>query len=145
MTAPTTTGLQAGLPASESAVPMPQVPQCEEAASFNSLTAALEQPEQVCQLSLHDDSVDVFLQNIDTFTNLKILHLAGQDLTAFPVEITKLTQLTVLNLSKNRIAALPPEISTLQNLQYLVLRENPITLETIKQIAPLVPRAQIVY
>ncbi|MQM04666.1 hypothetical protein Taro_037469 [Colocasia esculenta] len=66
------------------------------------------------------------LQNVpEGFFNsmpaLRVLDLAGTDLSEFPIEITSLTSLQYLCLSYNDITSLPVELGNLTNLRQLIL------------------------
>ena len=58
------------------------------------------------------------------FSQLRILHLRNNNLTAIPGDVMRLTNLVVLDASSNKLHTLPPELGELFNLKDLVLSHN---------------------
>lgn len=61
---------------------------------------------------------------IDQFSRLESLNLAGNKLTTFPTNIGNLKNLRHLDVSRNLISSLPPEIGQLTNLQTFRLQSQ---------------------
>ena len=60
-------------------------------------------------------------------SQLRELHLAGNQLTGIPSELGQLTRLRELDLSDNKLTGIPPELGQLTQLQYLYLDSNQLT------------------
>eukprot|EP00741_Cyanophora_paradoxa_P020675 tig00021290_g19956.t1 len=61
--------------------------------------------------------------------NIRVLDLSRNQLTSIPgAELAKLTNLEVLRLDNNKLTALPPEIGRLATLKELYVRDNQLTV-----------------
>lgn len=73
------------------------------------------------------ESITFVSAQIGQLTDLKILDLSDNPITALPVTIGNLDRLKVLNLSDTLITSLPKEIEHLKQLQKLDLYNTPLT------------------
>lgn len=71
------------------------------------LEIALEDPENVHQLSLSNKNINTVPSEVATLINLKELDLSNNQFTEFPAIVSKLTELTTLDLSENPITQIP--------------------------------------
>ena len=71
------------------------------------------------------------------------VHLASNQLSSFPLAFCGLTQLDLLDLSNNSITALPAEISSLQALELNLNSNKVITTLSIHRDISRCPRLQI--
>ena len=58
---------------------------------------------------------DCLPKEFGTMTSLKVVNLAGNRLTEFPIQLTEITGLQCIYLGANRITALPKEIGNLRS------------------------------
>ena len=82
---------------------------------------------QLRVLSLFDDRLTALPESIGELTELQKLYLDGNRLTVLPESIGRLTQLQMLNLGHSRLIALPESIGRLTQLQTLNLHSNQLT------------------
>jgi Leucine-rich repeat (LRR) protein len=64
------------------------------------------------------------LSVIDNLTNLVELHLSSTHLTTLPFAVERLTQLKILDLRWNFLTALPKELGLLPNLEHVYVHAN---------------------
>jgi len=92
---------------------------------FTSLDSAMTMPDSVLVLSLRGKGL-TSINGLTAFRNLQVLDLAGNALSAFPLDALKITALVSIDLSDNPIKSVPNEIGTLMGLSRLVLRNTGI-------------------
>eukprot|EP00741_Cyanophora_paradoxa_P015985 tig00000042_g15431.t1 len=85
-------------------------------------------PENIRWLELRqNDLTSIPGTELAKLTNLEVLFLDGNQLTALPPELFGLAALQSLDLSNNKLTALPPEIGRLAALQGLYVSNNQLT------------------
>lgn len=89
-----------------------------------SLEMALQQPEKITELYIHNRGLDQFPARIFQLPNLKKLALTNQFLESIPPVISSLEKLEELDFSGNRIQKLPDSIGLLPRLKNLNLDKN---------------------
>lgn len=92
--------------------------------TFTSLNDALVQPRKTQRLTLRDNKLTEFPQDILKLTKLTFLDLEQNQIESLPEGIDKLTELKELYLLQNKLASLPQNFATLKNLQTVGLSNN---------------------
>ena len=110
-----------------------------------SIFGVTEVPDSLAQLTTLEELrfQNAFRQNgffsmpmvICRLENLRILELAGHNITMFPSELSNLEFLQVLDVSVNQATTLPPECSTLTHLVHLNIGDNQIGDEGARDVA----------
>lgn len=95
--------------------------------AYESISDALEAPEQVYSLNLSAQDFQQFPLEVTQLKNLHYLDLSGNQLQAIPSEIQKLENLHYLDLSNNQLAELPAYLKDLPKLQWINLKNNPMS------------------
>lgn len=119
--------------------------QCSREQSFTSIRKSLENPEQVCQLVVYFEPVAMLVDNIDKFTNLKILAISGQKLTSVPTELVRLRSLEALILTNNSLRHFPTELLNFPNLKSLRLEGNKIPELEKQSIQRALPKTKVIF
>lgn len=88
------------------------------------LQQALQNPDQVTELSLSDRGYALVPPEVFGFSKLKKLDLSGNGLALLPPEIALLPLLESLDISNNALTILPAEAKNLRELKVLNAGEN---------------------
>ncbi|MBD0405523.1 hypothetical protein, partial [Flammeovirga sp. EKP202] len=67
-------------------------------------------------------------------TELEYLHIGGNNLSNFPIEITILTQLNFLHIGNNTISSIPSAFSKLNKLTQVQIQKNNIGYSGIETV-----------
>lgn len=86
-------------------------------------------------LSLHENALDNFPEEITSLTSLILLNLSQNNITSIPNNISNLINLSHLDLSHNKLKGLPSAFINLVNLKELYLNNN--DLSTLTSMKPL--------
>ena len=89
--------------------------------------AEIGQLTELKRLHLSGNQLTSLPAEIWQLTSLKVLDLRANDLTSLPTEIGQLTSLTRLDLDNNQLTSLPAEIGQLTSLTVLILGGNKLT------------------
>lgn len=111
---------------------------------YDSLEAALAEPENVQHLKLIRQCLTDIPSQIVQLKNLRILEISENNIKTVPSFITQLTNLEQLYLDQNEISQLNPDIfSQLRQLKKLSLSNNEIPEETLNRLRQLLPGTEI--
>ncbi|MEO1653022.1 MAG: leucine-rich repeat domain-containing protein, partial [Bacteroidota bacterium] len=89
-----------------------------------SISDEIIQLKKLTRLHLSGNKMDEFPIQISTLVNLKRLTLADANLYTLPPDIRNLTQLSELHLQENALEELPSEMGELNSLRKLFLQKN---------------------
>lgn len=94
--------------------------------AYTSIYEASQSADDVESLDLSGQELEHFPESLHIFKNLKQLDLDENNITDFSV-LAQLTELEVLSIRKNGLTAIPPAICQLKQLRELNLNGNAIT------------------
>lgn len=83
--------------------------------------------------------------NLHTITNLRMLELSENELSAFPANFNQSNTLEFLSIRRNAFEKLPDDISTWTNLKFLDLRQNKLPPEELNRIKAALPNTKIIH
>jgi len=98
--------------------------QAQKAKNYKSITAALARPDSVEWLTLGDQNLDRFPEEILRFRNLKYLDLSNNRISKLPDNMGELKNLFYLDLSGNNISHLPASMAGISSLRNIYLGYN---------------------